>query len=96
MPEKNVTDTVVITTYLKRFISLRVRSLLTLKESKKGKSEPTLYADFYNVYNFLITLMVEAYKSCKKSISRKSANVALRIVWGRSNQLLKDEDKRLK
>lgn len=80
-----------MTTYLKRFIGIRVRSLLTLKESKDGF---TLFTDFYNVYDFLIKVMQEAYKSCKKPLTKKEAHEALRIVWGRSKQLLNDQTKK--
>lgn len=95
MPGKNMSHNVVITTYLKRFISLRVRSLLTLKELQTDEGM-TLYADFYKVYLFLIEVAREGYKSCDKSLSEKEANEALRIVWGRTKQLLNDEKKKRK
>ncbi len=95
MPGENDTKTVVVTNYLKRFISLRVRCLLTLKDTKKN-SQGTLYYDYYNVYNFLITVMCQAYKSCRKCLTQKEAHEALRIVWGRSKQLMADEDKKLR
>lgn len=85
-PSKNSSDTGVITTYLKRFIALRVRTLLTLKELKNVDGF-TLFADFRYVYNFLIRVMIEAYKSCKQALTEKEAHEALRIVWGRSKQL---------
>lgn len=95
IPGENDSKCVVITNYLKRFISLRVRCLLTLKDTKKD-SQGTLYYDFYNVYNFLITVMCQAYKSRNKPLTTKEAHEALRIVWGRSKQLMNDEEKKLK
>lgn len=93
MPGKNTSTNVVVTTYLKRFISLRVRNLLTLKE-RQSIDGMTLYADFYYVYLFLIAVIQEGYKCCKRSLSEKDANEALRIVWGRTKQMLNDEEKK--
>lgn len=86
---------VVITTYLKRFIALRVRSLLTLKDLK-GADGLTLFADFRNVYRFLIEVMQAGYKSCKEPLTEKDAHEALRIVWGRTKQLVSNEVKKRK
>lgn len=92
MPSENVTNNVVVTNYLKRFISLRARSLLTLK----GGDGMTLYADFHCVYLFLIDVIREGYKACKQKLTEKEAHESLRIVWGRSKQLLKDEKNKRK
>lgn len=56
----------------------------------------TLFADFYNVYKFLIEVVREGYKSCNRSLTEKDANEALRIVWGRTKQMLNDEQKKQK
>lgn len=84
-----------MTSYLKRCISLRVRSLLTLKELQSDCSM-TLFADFPYVYKFLIEVAREGYKSCNRSLTEKEANEALRIVWGRTKQMVNGEQKKKK
>lgn len=75
-----------MTKYLKRFVSLNVRCQLTLKDP--GESGLTLYKDYYQVYLFLIDAMKEGYRMCGKKITVDDAHTALRVVWGRSKQLL--------
>lgn len=41
-------------------------------------------------------MIQEAYKCCKKLITEKEANEALRIVWGRSEQLYNDDKSKRK
>lgn len=94
MPSKNLSTNRVITSYLKRFISVRTRSLLTLKQESKNGDSLTLYGDFRHVYDFLIALILEAHMEAKVSLTEKEAHESLRIVWGRSKQLLKDENKK--
>lgn len=95
MPGKNQSNNVIMTTYLKRFVSLRVRGLLTLKELQ-GDDAMTLFDDFHNVYSFLIDVMREGFKSCGRSLTEKEAHESLRVVWGRSKQLLNDQKKKKK
>lgn len=64
-----------------------MRCKLTLKE----KAGITLFGDYYRVYEFLIDVMKAGYKLRNKKIITDDAHQALRIVWGRSKQLLKDE-----
>lgn len=90
---KTSTDTQTITKYLKRFISLRVRCQLTLKE-QSGESGYTLYRDYKHVYEFLIDIMKEGYRIGGKKITRDEAHTALRVVWGRSKQLYSGKQKK--
>lgn len=92
-PTGRQTDTVVMTKYLQRFISLSVRDEMTFKE--KGDTGITLFDDFNNVYNFLIDLMKAGYKTRNKTIHTDEAHQALRIVWGRSKQLIKEKKAKL-
>lgn len=91
-PSKLATDTVTLTKYLKRFISLQVRCKLTLKEKSKTDSGDTLMADYHSVYLFLIDVMRAGYEMVNKNITLNEAHTALRTVWGRSKQLKNEED----
>lgn len=94
-PSKLATDTVTLSKYLKRCISLQLRCKLTLKE--KTELGYTLMGDFHRVYLFLIEVMRDAYKIRNKTISVDEAHTALRTVWGRSKQLKNEDDlKKLK
>lgn len=75
---------------MRRFLSLDVRKKLTFKDAKDSKDK-TLYSDFHQVYLFLIDVMRAGYKSCDKSITADDAHLALRIVWGRTKQILNEE-----
>lgn len=75
------------------FRSQHVERLLTLKEEKKSQSLTSI-ADFYDVYNFLITVIQTAYKSFNITFTMKEAHETLRIVWGRSKQLQNDQEKK--
>lgn len=79
-----------MTAYLKRFITLELRCDVGLKDAK-GQKELTLYRDFNYVYKFLIDVMKSGYAAYGKKISSGEVRIALRTVWGRSNQLLKEE-----
>lgn len=89
-PGKNSTDNVAVTQYLKRFISVGVRCQLTLME--RGDSGLTLYANYHQVYTFLIDVIKAGYRSCRKEITSNEAHTALRVVWGRSKQLKNNND----
>lgn len=82
-----------MTAYLKRFISLHVRSTIVLKDLK-GRRGMTLYADFHEIYTFLRDVMKEGYRAHGKSLTNNDVHTILRVVWGRSKQLLKDEKKK--
>ncbi|KAJ6639186.1 hypothetical protein Bhyg_11926 [Pseudolycoriella hygida] len=81
--------TVVMTAYLSRFISLNLRDQVHLKDSK-GKDEPTLTRDFPEVYKFLIDVMVKGYKESNTQLKSSDAHVALRTVWGRTKQMIRE------
>lgn len=83
-----------MTNYLKRFVSLRVRCQLTLKDLK-GNSGKTLFGDFHQIYLFLIDVMRAGYQECGKDLNVEYAHTALRTVWGRSKQLRKEEKNRI-
>lgn len=76
-----------------RFISLRVRCKLTLKETVDDGA--ALFKDYHGVYQFLIDVMKAGYKSCNRSITNDDAHAALRVVWGRSKQYYREEQERL-
>lgn len=84
-----------MTAFLKRFISLRVRASLVLKDLK-GKEGLTLYADFLRVYEFLIEVMKAGYQVRNKILTNRDVHSILRVVWGRSKQLLNEENNRLR
>lgn len=75
---------------MRRFISLDVRKNLTFKDAKDPEDK-TLHGNFHQVYLFLIDVMRAGYKSCGKSITVDDAHLALRIVWGRTKQILNEE-----
>lgn len=79
-----------MTAYLRRFISLNVRKELTFKDAKDAEDK-TLHGNFHQVYLFLIDVMKAGYKSCGRSITVDDAHLALRIVWGRTKQILNEE-----
>lgn len=82
-----------MTKYLQRFISLRIRNKFTLKE--QGRAGITLFDDYHNVYQYLIDLIKAGYIAQRKTITTDEAHQALRIVWGRSKQLLKEQETKL-
>lgn len=75
---------------MRRFLSLDVRKELTFKDAKDS-DDKTLYRNFHQVYLFLIEVMRAGYKSCGKSITVDDAHLALRIVWGRTKQIVNEE-----
>lgn len=81
-----------ISKYLMRFVSLRVRSKLTLKENIDDGA--TVFKDYHSVYEFLIDVMKAGYRSCNRIITNDDAHSALRIVWGRSKQYYREEKER--
>lgn len=81
-----------ISKYLMRFITLRVRCKITLKEN--GEDGATLFKHYHSVYLFLIDVMKAGYQTCKKTITNDDAHSALRIVWGRSKQYYRDHEER--
>lgn len=83
-----------ISKYLMRFVSLRVRTKLTLKEIVDDGA--TLFNDYHHVYQFLVDVMKAGYKSCRKTITNDDAHSALRIVWGRSKQYYREELERMR
>lgn len=91
---KKSTDTVTMSKYLMRFISLRVRSKLTLEENVDDAA--TLFKDYHSVYRFLIDVMQAGYRSCLRNITNDDAHSSLRIVWGRSKQYYREEQERRK
>lgn len=94
-PSKLGTHAVTLTKYLKRFISVKVRCKLTLKE--KSKSGHTLMANFHRVYLFLIDVLRAGYRICGKYITGDESHTALRTIWGRSKQMKNvDEAKKTK
>lgn len=84
-PSKIATDTVTLTKYLKRVISVDVRCKLTLKE-KISESGYTLMGDCHRVYLYLIDVMRAGYRICNKNLTVDEAHTALRTVWSRSKQ----------
>lgn len=82
--------TTIMTTYLRRFISLDVRRHITFKDAKKEPDE-TLYGNFHQVYLFLVEVMRAGYKSCAKNVTADDVHLALRIVWGRTKQILNEQ-----
>lgn len=93
VPSKS-TDNVVMTAYLKRFITLELRCEIALKDGK-GQKELTLFEDFRRVYNFLIEVMKSGYAAYNKRIKSGAVDTALRTVWGRSNQMLQEEQRKM-
>lgn len=79
-----------MTAYLKRFISLDLRDELHLKDPK-GKDEPTLTRDFPEIYKFLIDVMVKGYQKSNTLLKSSDAHVALRTVWGRTKQMIREQ-----
>ncbi len=86
----SATDTVTMTAYLKRFISVDLRASLVLKDLK-GEQGLTLYHDFHKVYEFLREVMKSGYQIKNKILTNKDVHVVLRTVWGRSKQALAGE-----
>lgn len=93
-PSKLATDTVTLTKYLQRFISLQVRCKLTLKEKSKNDAGDTLVGDYHRVYLFIIDVMRAGYQMIDKQITVGEAHTALRTVWGRSKQLKNEENEK--
>lgn len=81
-----------MTAFLKRFISVRVRASLVLKDLK-GQEGSTLYTNYRQVYDFLIEVMKAGYQVCNKVLTNADVHNVLRVVWGRSKQLLNEENK---
>lgn len=79
-----------MTAYLKRFITLELRDTLHLKDAK-GKDEPTLIHDFPQVYKFLIDVMVTGYQDSNTQLKASDAHIALRTVWSRTKQMLREQ-----
>lgn len=88
-PSKS-SDNVVMTAYLKRFITLKLRCDIALKDPK-GSQKLTLFGDYHRVYRFMIDVMKEGYLAYNKRIKSTEIHTILRTVWGRSNQMLQDE-----
>ncbi len=84
-------DSVVMTAYLKRFMSLSLRDQVHLKDSKGKDDEPILCRDFPEVYKFLIDVMIKGYAMSNTQIKPSDAHVALRTVWGRTKQMLREQ-----
>ncbi len=82
-----------MTKYLKRFISLRVRKKLTLKE--RGDTGVTLFDDYYEVYRYLIDLIRAGFRLRNKILLNDDAHQALRIVWGRTRQFEREEKRKI-
>lgn len=80
-----------MTAYLKRFVSVKVRTKLVLKYLK-GRDGLTLYKDFYKVYLFLIAVMKAGYLIRGKDVTNNYVHSTLRVVWGRSKQLFTEEN----
>lgn len=87
------TDTVTMTSYLRRFIDVNLKASLVLKDLK-GQKGLTLYHDFYKVYLFLKDVMVSAYEAQGKILTHKQVHIVLRTVWGRSKQAQGDKKRR--
>lgn len=81
-----------MTAYLKRFISVPVRAKLVLKDLKR-QSGLTLYHDYHRVYLFLIEVMKAGYLIKNKVLTNKDVHGILRVVWGRSKQMLNEANK---
>lgn len=79
-----------MTAYLKRFISLKLRDELHLKDAK-GTDEPTLVRDFPQIYKFLIDVMINGYQESNIQLKPSDAHLALRTVWGRTKQMLREQ-----
>lgn len=81
-----------MTGFLKRFISVPVRAELVLKDLK-GKSGKTLYHDYREVYDFIIEVFKAGFEVRNKIRTNTEVQSVLRVVWGRSKQMLNDEQK---
>lgn len=79
-----------MTAYLKRFISLNLRNTLCLKDAKRT-DDLTLTRDFPEIYNFLIDVMVKGYQDSNTQLKPSDAHIALRTVWGRTKQMLREQ-----
>ncbi|XP_037033400.1 uncharacterized protein LOC119072317 [Bradysia coprophila] len=91
-PSKS-TNNVVMTAYLKRFISLKVRHEVALKDPK-GQKDVVLHRDFKRVYDFLIDVMKHGYLAYGERIKSTEIKTVLRTVWGRTNQMLEEKNRR--
>lgn len=80
-----------MTAYLKRFISLKLRDEVHLKDPKGRDDDPILMRDFPEVYNFIIDVMLKGYALSNTQIKTSDAHVALRTVWGRTKQMLREQ-----
>lgn len=78
-----------MTGFLKRFISVRVRANLVLKDLK-GKNGKTLYKDYREVYDFIVEVFKAGYEVRKQIRTNTEVQSVLRVVWGRSKQMLNE------
>lgn len=81
-----------MTGFLNRFISVSVRAKLVLKDLK-GKKGKTLYYDFREVYDFIIEVFKAGHEVRNKIRTNPEVQAVLRVVWGRSKQMLNDGNK---
>ncbi len=84
-----------MTGFLKRFIAVKIRADIVLKDLK-GQDGSTLCGDYPQVYDFIIQVFKAGYEVRNKLITNKEVHSVLRIVWGRSKQMLNEENQRLR
>lgn len=82
---------VVMSTYLKRFITLNLRDEIHFKDAKGKDEEPILVRDFVEIYKFLKDVMIDGYVKAKNQLKDSEAHLALRTVWGRTKQMLREQ-----
>lgn len=84
-----------MTGFLKKFISVNIRAKVVLKDLK-GQDGLTLCADFPRVYDFIIQVFKAGYEIRNKVLTNKEVHSVLRVVWGRSKQMLNEGNQRLR
>lgn len=72
-------------------MTLGLRDTLHLKDSKGKDDNPILMRDFPEIYKFLIDVMVKGYAMSNTPLKSSEAHLALRTVWGRTKQMMREQ-----
>lgn len=74
---------------------MSIRAKVVLKDLK-GQDGSTLCADYPQVYEFIIQVFKAGYEVRNKILTNKEVHSVLRVVWGRSKQMLNEKNQQLR
>lgn len=72
-------------------MKLTLRDEIHFKEMKVKDDNPILVSDFNEIYKYLVDVMISGYNLSKRQLKEAEAHIALRTVWGRTKQMLREQ-----